>query len=276
MHLEAFFAPYLMAMETGRITTPTLGASLQCISAQPDFEVHLRNLPRKTRCVLQGYSTPDNAEVLGAFLGRFGIDGEELHAVDLYNLEVVYKELNLPLPRLKYHLADATALPKTFEAAFDLVIQDFLLNCVPHADQPRLLSETARVLSKAGLALIHFTDASGLARLPRKTEQVLEKEHGFHWESSTYQISDMGRAKGEEAALIAQLGGRVVVDEQLDQFTYVTATDGHFEFFTDASRIYAMFRKAGLTLISQTIREGIDFHGLLCRRHYCLLRKEKP
>lgn len=275
VHLEAFLAPYIRALETGQVTTPTLAASLRWIAAQPDLKPHLQRLPGNARCLMLGYSTPDNEEALRSFLGAYGIDGAKLHAVDLYNLKAVYRKLNLPLPRLKYHVADATALPKIFESAFDLVIQDFLLNCVPHADQVRVLSETVRSLSEEGLALIHFTDASGVARLPRKTIQALWDEHALRWQRTAYQLSDINGTAGRESALLARVGGKVIVDEQPHQFTYVTSVDGHFEFFTDAPRIFLMFAEAGLTLASQTSSQGIDYHQLCCRRHYCLLRKRR-
>ena len=142
--LTAFLAPYLAAMRDGRITTPTLAASLNHLAAHTTASAPLGSLPRDCRCLLQGYSTPDNAPVLRDFLKSLGIAAPRLWAVDLYDLRAIYDELGIPQPEMDFCVADATALPADFPAGgFDLVVQDFLFNCLPPSHYPRLLAETS-------------------------------------------------------------------------------------------------------------------------------------
>jgi ubiquinone/menaquinone biosynthesis C-methylase UbiE len=272
--IVAFLEPYLSAASKGKTATPTLTASLRSLSHCRQIGAQMRRLPKNPACLLQGYSTPGNAAGLRDFLRGHGVDRPRLWAIDLFDIRAVYEALGIALPEFEFTVADAAALPPLFQdQVFDLVVQDFLLNCLPLADDGKLLLETARVLSPAGCALINFTDATGVLHLPRWPARDLADSFGMCWNEMAYQLSDLTSSLTEDETMRSRLGGCVVTSGMQDQFTYVVPSNGRFEFFSDAARIFLLMKNAGLEPVSVHRSEGVDNNGLRCHRHRCLVRK---
>jgi len=273
-NIISFLEPYLSAFSDGVTTTPTLATSLHALLEQPVVGEHMRRLPKNATCLIQGYSTPGNADALRAFLCDHGIDSPSLWAVDLFDIGAVYQTLKIPLPKVEFRIADAADLPPSFQGgSFHLILQDFLLNCLPLAHHRKLLRETARILSPAGYALIHFTDATGAQHLRQSSAHDLRSRHGIRWDETAYQLSDMTSSLEQEAAIRLHLGGTIVTTPECNQLTYVVPVDGRFEFFPDAARIFSLMDEAGLETITIHCSQGVDNNGLQCRRYRCLSRK---
>lgn len=272
--IVGFLAPYFAAARSGASATPTLAASLRSLLPQALIAAHLRRLPSAVACLLQGYSTPGNADALRDFLGAHGVRSPRIWAVDLYDLRAVYRALRMPPPQMEFAVADAAALGALFpDGAFDVIVQDFLLNCLPLGRHGPLLEETARLLAPTGCALIHFTDSTGVRQLRRWSAEELAERHGLAWDAAAYQLSDMISSAAGETALRARLGGTVVTTNWPDQFTYVAPENGQLEFFPASARVFSLLRDAGLETVYAHYGQGVDNHGLRCHRHRCLVRK---
>ncbi len=270
----AFLAPYLMATQGEAEYTPTLETSLRRVLASPGIITGLQRLPCNASILIQGYSAPGNSEALRIFLHEIGVDLPKLKIVDLYNVQEIYLALGIPLPDAEFHIADATSLPSGFhDGCSDLVVQDFLLNCLPPKYHMNLLQETARILSPSGLAMIHFTDTSAVRDLRQWSLQEISDTFGVIWDSTAYQLSDFVTAPLLAEKIFTRLKGSVVANAENGQFTYLTPFDGHFEFFSTAERIIDLIDSTELKLIYTDVSTGPDNNGLHCCRHRCLVGK---
>lgn len=145
--LSHFLGRYHRPADQSPAQAPDLGYSLRHLASAPGLPDHLARLPSPCPCLIEGYAAPGNAAALREFLGGPDSRHVEVTAIDLYDLPATYDHLGLPLPLLRFVRADAARLRTTFpDASFDVVVQDFLLNCSPPVLAPRILAEVTRVL----------------------------------------------------------------------------------------------------------------------------------
>ncbi len=252
---------------------PNVRRSLDHFARLPELGPRLRRLPGSPSVLIQGYSDPGNAVALTQFLAGHIAGRPRLQVVDLYDLPAVYGLLGFPAPEFEYRLADASQLQDCYpDDSVDVLVQDFLLNCTPSALHAPILQEAARILSVQGVALISFSDQAGVGPRPTMDATEFQRRSGVPWCPGAYNLADMFPPGTFPASTLDDLAGQVVLDPATGTSTLITGV-GRFEFFRDAEVMLQLFREAGLVNLAMDRSEGVDSHGLNCRRYRCLLAK---
>jgi hypothetical protein len=221
-------------------------------------------LPRSCRCLIQGYAAPRNARSLRSYLISRGVDPAEIIAVDLYDLPSTYARLGCELPPLRFEQADARNLQGVLDDhCIDLVVQDFLVNCMPPGDIAALFREVSRVLSADGLAFVSFTDDQCMADEDPASSSRCPLPEGL-WNEVM--------AAGRESRC-SGIVGRRFHDLQTGSWAFVTPPYGRLEFFSPLSHTLSEMDAAGLEVLARTVSCGEDDHRLRCVRHRCILRR---
>jgi SAM-dependent methyltransferase len=224
-------------------------------------------------CLLQGCTAPNNAAALQRFLS--GSDGRhvDVTAVDLLDLPAIYARLGWPMSSMHFVQADARNLGTRFPPeSFDMVVQDFLLNCAPPAEAPALLAAARHVLKPDGLLLLSVTDSTCLNGHSALSPTDFEAHCGTPWDPSARDIAAMLPDKRRRAALLPLLAGQVVADPTSHEGTLITAPHGRFEFFVPFARTMAQLAEAGFKVELRGQEQARDDNGLDCTRWRCLAR----
>jgi hypothetical protein len=252
---------------------PTLAHSLDRFRCLPDIRQHLAGLSQLPLCLIQGYSTPGNAKALRQFIHDYIGSYPRIETVDLYDLPHLYDVLDIRMPQMRYHIADASHLDHLYpDGAIDLVVQDFLLNCIPASRHETLLKEVSRILKSGGLGIISFTSSEALKLDSAMSTEQLKTEHHLTWDPQAYDLAEMAKANNPETSL-DYLKGRLVYHQPTSEFIYIAKAGGRFEFFRSKEEMLALFEKCGLHLLSFDASHGTDDHGLACMRYRCILAK---
>ena len=252
---------------------PTLSHSLERIRLMPDHQQHLAGLAKEPLCLIQGYSTPGNAEALRQFIHNTNQSFPQIETVDLYDLPHLYEVLDLKMPCMRYHIADAAHLDHLYhDGAVDLVVQDFLLNCIPASRHEPLMKEVSRILKPGGLGIISFTSSEALELSSAVSTTRLQTDHNFIWDSQAYDLAGMEKANTSNGSL-EYLTGKLIYHQATSEFIYVAATGGRFEFFRSKEEMFSLFENCGLHLLCFDISQGSDDHGLSCIRYRCILAR---
>jgi SAM-dependent methyltransferase len=253
---------------------PTLSHSLERIRLMPDLKQHLAGLAKDPLCLIQGYSTPGNAEALKQFIHDINQSLPRIETVDLYDLPHLYEVLDLKMPCMRYHIADASHLDHLYhDGAVDLVVQDFLLNCIPASRHEPLLKEVGRLLKPGGLGIISFTSSEALELSSAMSTAQLQTDHHLTWDSHAYDLAGMEKANGSASAL-DHLTGKLIYHQATSEYIYIAALGGRFEFFRSKEEMLSLFEKCGLHLLCFDLSQGSDDHGLSCIRYRCILIKQ--
>lgn len=261
-----------LAADNAQGSNPSLSRSIAHLDRLGSTRDLLAALPRDASCLIEGYSAPSNSSALRRFLSRHGISRPTVHAVDLYDLPRAYRELHLEPPDMHFHMADAANLEGIFAAgAFDLVVQDFLLNCVPPHFHASLLAEAARVLTPRGMAIISFSDSHALAARASPDGRAAAHDQGLEWDDQAYSLGDLPRLPGYSPSRSNGLLGQVLRHPTSNCLVHVTPPHGNFEFFPAETTVLEDFARAGLRLVERSNSIGVDSYGLDCRRHRCVL-----
>jgi len=262
------------AVEGKSSGTPTLAHSLNRIRTIPEVNRHLAALAKEPLCLIQGYSTPGNADALMQFIGEMNHSVPRIETVDLYDLPHLYAVLDLKMPCMTYHIADAAHLEHLYpDGSVDLVVQDFLLNCIPASRHDPLLQEVRRILKPGGFGIVSFTSNEALELSSALTTAQLQAEHNFTWDPKAYDLAEMEKANPSERSL-SYLTGKVIHHPANSEFIYVAAAGGRFEFFRSRDEMVALFEKHGLHLLGFDRSTGTDDHGLSCVRYRCLFARQ--
>ena len=253
---------------------PTLAHSLDRIRLIPDLKQHLAGLAKDPLCLIQGYSTPGNAGALKQFVHDTNQSLPRIETVDLYDLPHLYEVLDLKMPCMRYHIADAAHLDHLYhDGAVDLVVQDFLLNCIPATRHEPLLKEVSRILRPGGLGIISFTSNEALELNSALSTTRLQTDHNFIWDSQAYDLAGMEKANASNGSL-DYLTGKLIYHQTTSEFIYVAASGGRFEFFRSKEEMFLLFEKCGLHLLCFDLSQGSDDHGLSCIRYRCILVRQ--
>ena len=272
--LDRYLARYGPELRGSRSRPPRLADVLTFLAALPETVAALSGIRYARRCLLEGYAAPDNAEALRGFLRWAGAGEVEIVAVDLFDLPAAYSRLGWALPAMEYRRADACRLAEVAEdGAFDVVVQESLLNCVPPVRSAELLGEAARVLSPRGRALISVTDCTAVAGRPELSTDEVSSRLGTPWDPSCRHLSGLVSDPGRRAELLDELAGSVVVDRRRIRHTFITRPDGRFEFFVPFSTTERQLTEAGFELLVIARETGRDDNGLDCVRHRTIVRR---
>ncbi len=264
-----FVARYVRGSPWFDDLAPTLQSSLDIFARIEGLRDRLQSLGPAPRCLIQGYTAPGNAAALRRFLGRAGISGCAITVVDKLDLRGIYNRLGIAMPEMVFLQADARSLADVLgDAVFDLLVQDFILNCAPPPDAAALLSEAARVLRPGGLALISFTDNTGLRDRPVLTAEEIGTRWRLAWDPACGTMSGLQARPVPHQPAVARAGliGRVVAGAGAGHCTYITAPDGRFEFFVPAEETFAALEAVGLQPILAAQGTVRDYNGLPCTR----------
>jgi SAM-dependent methyltransferase len=253
--------------------TPTLAHSLNRFRQLPGIAQHVAALAKPPLCLIEGYSTPDNADALCAFAVECGSSFPHIETVDLYDLPHLYNVLGLKMPPMRYHVADAAHLEHLYPSgSVEVVVQDFLLNCIPAAQHEPLVREAARVLKPGGLALLSFTSHEALDVASALSTADLRSRHRLKWDDQAYDLAEL-QASNSTGRSLDFLMGRLLHHPATSEFIYVAKAGGRFEFFRSKEAMFALFEQCGLTSLGFDVTQGSDDHGLQCVRYRCLLTK---
>jgi hypothetical protein len=267
---DFFVARYVRFSRHFAPELPTLGSSLAVFAGMEETRDILVALGRDVSCLIQGYTAPQNAKALRLFLSKAGIGLKDIFAVDLLDLPGIYQRLGVRMPQLRFFRGDACDISAWAPpGGFDIVIQDFTLNCLPPILAPRLMREARRVLRPDGLAMVSFTDSSGLR--PRFCAQEAFRRHGVAWSPRMTSLAEAARDPTHWQELAADLMGATLAEEG-ERVIFVSPPAGRFEFFQLVSNTLDAFGKAGFQLAGLRRAVGVDPAGLTCVRHRCLLR----
>lgn len=257
-----------------RSGTPTLSHSLMRVRRMREIKKHLAGLAQEPLCLIQGYSAPGNASALRQFLYKINKSLPRIETVDLYDLPQLYEVLGFETPRMRYHIADAAHLDHLYkDGTVDMVVQDFLLNCIPASRHEALLKEARRILKVGGRGIISFTSSEALDLSSAVSTARLQADYHFQWNSEAYDLAEMERIN-PSAASLDSLQGQLVYHPATSEFIYVATTGGRFEFFRSKEQMFSLFEKCGLRLLSFDRSKGSDDHGLSCIRYRCILTRQ--
>jgi SAM-dependent methyltransferase len=271
-----FIARYVPGNPWFDDSAPTLQSSLDIFARIEGLPDRLQSLRPAPRCLIQGYTAPGNAAALRRFLGRAGIGGCAITAVDKLDLRGIYQSLGIAMPEMDFLQADARCLADVLgDAVFDLLVQDFILNCAPPCDARAILAEAARLLRPGGLALLSFTDNTGLQDRPVLTAEEIGVRWRLAWDPACGTLSELPPRPMPHQPAVAREGliGRVVAGAAAGHCTYITAPDGRFEFLVPAEETFATLGAVGLQPILAAHGTTRDYNGLACTRHRCLIRR---
>ena len=253
---------------------PTLSHSLNRIERMPGIKEHLTRLVAEPLCLILGFSTPGNAGALRQFIHDQIGSFPRIEAVDLYDLPHLYDVLDLEMPCMDYHIADASHLDHLYrDGAVDLVVQDFLLNCIPASRHEPLLREAGRILKAGGLAIISFTSSEALELSSAISTAQLLTDYHLAWDALAYDLSEMEKANGRSRSF-DDLTGKLVYHQPTSEFIYIAKAGGRFEFFRSKEEMLSLLEKCGFQLLALDVSQGKDDHGLSCTRYRTLLAKK--
>lgn len=251
----------------GATAVPTLGDSLGVMARLPGVRDRVDGLGPGCRCLIQGCTAPGNADALRRFLGHPERPRIEVVAVDLLDLPSVYRRLGWTVPEAGFVRADARKLQHFFPRGhFDVVAQDFLLNCAPPAEAPDLLAAARHVLRPGGLLLISVTDSAGLGDHPAITPDGFARLAGTPWDCAARDLAGLLPDAERRARVLPRLAGRVVRACNDGAVTLVIAPHGRFEFFLPIARILRLLDNAGFDVVARATEWGRDDNGVDCRR----------
>lgn len=270
---ELFVAKYVNSSAHFAPDLPTLESSLRAFSRMDEAREALAALGGRASCLIQGYTAPKNVEALRRRLSEAGVARADVVAVDLLDLPRIYDRLGVGMPDVDFLQGDACDLSALIaDAVFDIVIQDFTLNCLPPVLAPKLSREARRVLKADGFAMVSFTDATGLRERPVLPATNALLRHGVEWTSTLTGLMDAAESGSHFDELSAGLMGATLAAGARGELIFVTPPSGRFEFFAPADSTFEMLRHAGFHCVAFDRSIGIDPAGLQCARYRCLLR----
>lgn len=268
---DLFVARYILTSAYFESDLPSFLKSLSVFAESSLVTNALGALGRDVSCLFQGYTAPQNAHALRCFLSALGISIQETVAVDLLDIPNIYKRLGVEIPELRFIQGDACDLTNWFKkSSFEIVIQDFTLNCIPPIFAPALVKEAHRLLKADGIAMISFTDSSGLQPIGQIHDVLMQ--HGLTWLPDMRGLNELPIDVHDLMTLAHKIIGATMATIDQEQLIFVTPPDGRFEFFQPVANTLQMIRNSGFDILSLQRSLGSDPCNLQCMRYRCLLR----
>lgn len=244
--------------QTGDQPDCSLEASLRQVSPVLPPGYLRRVLEAAPKCLISGCSLQRNPRALAAFLTAHHVPAPEIHVIDLIDLAKIWK----PSGGTRFHVADAANLRELFaDDSFDLIVQDFLLNCAPVSEYDNILSEMARVVRRSGLVLFNYADSRHFPESARGNSLVEDRVQRGQGQYS------FGTALDEESGVPCQL-----VRTSLG-YTAITEPWGNLESFVSLEELEPKLSRASLVIQQRVEIDVTDANGLLCHRSYCVLTR---
>lgn len=270
-HIEGisqFVQQFVSNELTGSDGTPTLARSLDVDRAHPGLAGAIQRFEPAPKVLFQGYTAPSNAQALRDFLASFGCHDASIHALDLHDMPALYRQLEIPVPEITFHVADACDRLTDISAnQISVLIQHGLANCCPPPRWHSIQQEGSRLLSPSGFALILFSELDSPSAIPSLTISEFESVTGASWDPSGVDLSSFDLSSDQKEQLI----GKVVFNPDHESRTLITAPAGRFEFFAPFAQFESSLVEAGLQVRSRIFTTGEDSNGILCRRSHCLV-----
>jgi SAM-dependent methyltransferase len=268
---DHFVARYVATSEHHLPKLQTFASSTEVFKGFEGITKVFGCLPKNVSCLFQGYTAPYNIKALENFLCHFGIKLKDTLAIDLLDIPSIYKRLGIHIPELRFIQGNACDLRNYAQTgSFDIVVQDFILNCLPTIFAKSLLKETRRVLKPDGLAMISFTDASCL-NSSINIRDVMNRLN-LAWHPHTTELKELAKTPEQFEDLASNLIGSTLAADQDGYLIFVTPPIGRFEFFQPLSNTLDLIREVGFDVLSLQRSIGRDASGLVCMRNRCLLK----
>jgi len=195
-------------------------------------------------------------------------DDSIIHALDLHDMPALYRQLEIAVPELTFHVADACDYLKDLSTGqVSILIQHGLANCCPPPRWPAFQQEGSRLLSSDGFALMLFSELDSPTSIISVTTAEFESLTGATWDPHGVDLAELDLPPHQ----MKQLLGKTVYDSTTETRTLITAPSGRFEFFTPFSRYESSLAAAGLVVRSRLFHTELDSNGILCRRSHCLV-----
>lgn len=273
IELDHFLARYRTDSRPPFDRVPDLSDSLAVIASTPGAKEALGSPPESCRTLIEGYAGPSNADALRHFLGSAGITSTDVVAVDLFDLPTTYARLDLSLPRMHFIQADACQLGTVAgDGEFHIVVQDFLLNCLPPTRATTLLAEASRILARHGRLILSVTDSSGLVTRQAVSPARFKAQWGLDWNPHATQLRQIEPDPIRCQAMVEALAGSIILDPSNGHHSLITGPHGRFEFFVPWELTRHQLADAGFETLLTTHHRGYDDHGLDCLRHRLIAR----
>ena len=263
-----FVGRYVSSSQHYRPEAPTMAKSLAVFGESAEFQSFVASQCASVDCLFQGYTSPKNGDALRHVLLGQGIERAHIVAVDRIQLPLVYEQLGVAMPDIEFVHADACDLGDQFgDRKFDIIVQDFVLNCIAPTAAPALLSEAKRHLKPGGICLISFsTGAHAPAAKTKSLASVLEDWPQVQC-SLAASLQEMARTDAELKDMERHLLGQSIFDDQTGHLTHVTDPSGQLEFFIPKPDMIGLFEAAGFEVSIADVRSATDYNGLECTRY---------
>jgi Methyltransferase domain len=249
---------------------PELAANLNALTVREALDL-MSGLPPRPCCLIEGITCPRNGTALRQYLQQAGIADPEVHAIDIMDVQAVASAAGCELVDLEFSVGDAAQLDRWADGSADLLVQDHLLNCAPHAIHQWILREARRALSPEGLLILNFsadpdTGTENTIDL-RRAEQCL----GTAWNPNAYCLNDLVPEERREE-MADQLCGKLVTGDDGLRQVLVTQPYGNFEFYFPVETLERSLDEFGLEFAFLTGSDAPQQGGGSCRRYRALVR----
>jgi SAM-dependent methyltransferase len=249
---------------------PNLSDSLSFLQNYQDVRSVLSNLPVNVKALIEGYSCQTNAEGLRKFLATYGVETVDISVIDIYDLPSTYRSIGIALPEINFYQGCAGDLQEIAQSqSFDVVVQDFLLNCIPPSEIGRVLSEAFRVLKPTGYLILSITDSSGFKNHSFITPENLNSGYGLIWKNTATHLRQIQNENGSTLgdSFCQKLQNTTILDPKTDQCTFISAPYGRFEFFAPWEQTLKHLSDSNFRVLLEYEDWGKDDQGLDCCRH---------
>ena len=266
--LTQFVQQFVHNEKTDKEGTPTLAKSLNVERGHPDIAAAIARLGDAPTVLFQGYTAPSNAQAFRDFLASYGCHHPSIHALDLHDMPSIYRQLDILVPELNFHVADACdQLAGLSCGQVSILIQHGLGNCSPPSRWANFQQQGANLLSPQGFALMLFSELVSPETLPSLTPDEFENLTGKPWDPLWLDLAALDQDPDRKQALM----GKAIIDPILGTRTLITAPSGRLEFFAPFSLFESSLHQAGLVIRSRIASTGRDSNGIRCRRTQCLV-----
>ncbi len=251
-------------------SNPELAGNLNALMVREALDI-MSSLPPRPRCLIEGITCPRNGTALRQYLRQAGIAGPEVHAIDIMDVQAVAIAAGCELADLEFSVGDAAHLDKWADGSADLLVQDHLLNCAPHAIHRRILREARRALSPSGILILNFSANPDMGADNTIGFDRAERLLGTAWNPNAYCLNDVVREE-RWAGLADQLLGKLITEGDGFRQVLVTQPYGNFEFYFPLETLERALDEFGLEFAYLTGSDVPQHNGGRCRRYRALVR----